>query len=64
MITISDGDTAMRVLCMECKHQYVIRKDIIKGVPERRQYARLFKRDVLQGGDNLFYKYHPGHLIK
>jgi len=62
MINVSDGDTAMRVICTECKHQYVIRKDRIKGTPEFRQYVKLFKRDVLQGGDNLFYKYHPEHL--
>jgi hypothetical protein len=62
MITISDGDTAMRVICTECKHQYFIRKDRIKGTPEKRIYAKLFKKDILQGGDNLFYKYHPEHL--
>ena len=62
MKEISDGDTAMRVICEICHHQYVIRKDRIKGVPEKRQYAKLFKRDVLQGNDNLLYKYHPEYL--
>lgn len=56
---VTDGDSAQRVVCKLCKANIVIRKDVVKGVPERRQYARIFKRDILQGGDNLFYKYHP-----
>lgn len=59
---ISDGDTAMRVLCHICKHQIIIRKDPFKGVPEKRQYAKEFKRDIMQGNDNLFYRYHPQYL--
>lgn len=62
LIEISDGDSAMRVLCKECKVSIIIRKDINKGVPEKRQYAKVFKRDILQGNDNLFYKYHPRYL--
>ncbi len=62
LITISDGDTAMRVLCQICKHYFTIRKDPFKEVPEKRQYAKLYKREILQGNDNLFYKYHPEHL--
>lgn len=64
MLVIDDGDSAMRVFCKLCTHQYVIRKDPIKGVPENRQYSKLFKRDVLQGNSNLFYKYHPEFLRK
>ena len=60
--TIVDGETAMRVICTECKHQFVIRKDSYKGVPEKRQYAKLYKKDILQGRDNLFYKYYPQYL--
>jgi hypothetical protein len=56
---ISEGDSAMRVLCTICKELYIIRKDINKGVPEKRQYAKIYKRDIMQGGDNLLYKYHP-----
>lgn len=60
--TITDGDTGMRVLCVTCRHQYVIRKDRFKGVPENRAYSKIFKKDVLQGNDNLFYKYYPQFL--
>lgn len=62
LIDIAIGDTAMRVLCTICKQQIVVRKDPYKDVPERRQYAKVFKRDILQGNDNLFYKYYSQHI--
>ena len=61
MLLIAEDHNAARVMCKECKEQYVIRKDH-RGVPLNRQYIKLFKRDVLQGGDNLLYKYHPNFL--
>ena len=57
-ITIDDGD-ALRVYCHICHSQFVIRKDLNKGVPDNRTYSKIFKRDYLQGNDNLLYKYHP-----
>lgn len=62
LLVITDGDSAMRVVCTTCKQPIVIRKDINKEVPEKRQYAEVFKKDILQGNDNLFYKYHPEYL--
>jgi hypothetical protein len=59
-IVISD-EGALRVICNQCKRQYVIRKDW-RGVCLNRQYSKIFKRDVLQGSDNLFYKVHPQFL--
>lgn len=59
--TIADDQDAMRVICKQCRHQYVIRKDW-RGVPENRQYSKIFKRDVIQGHENLFYKIYPQHL--
>lgn len=59
--TIIDDTSAERVICTECKHQYVLRKDL-RGVPEKRMYAKLFKRNILQGNDNLFYKYNAQFL--
>lgn len=61
LININDSD-ALRVLCIQCKKQFVIRKDSYIGAPEKRQYIKLFKRDALQGNDNLLYKYHPEFL--
>lgn len=60
--TISDGDSALRVICTECKEQLIIRKDWVRGNPEKRSYAKVFKKDILQGNDNLFYKYHPEYI--
>lgn len=58
--TISDTD-ALRVICTQCKYQYVIRKDW-RGVPENRQYSKIFRKEILQPKNNLFYKYYPSYL--
>jgi hypothetical protein len=58
---IAEDMNAARVYCRECKSQYVIRKDH-RGVPLNRQYAEIFKRDILQSNSNLLYKYHPNFL--
>lgn len=57
-IIVAEDQNAMRIYCTECHNQFVIRKEPFKGVPENRQYSKIFKRDVLQGNDNLFYKYN------
>ena len=64
VVEISDGDSAMRWICKECKETGVIRKDPFKQVPEIRQYVKVFRRDALQGKDPLFYKYYSQYLIK
>ena len=61
LINIDDSE-ALRVICTQCHTQFVIRKDPFTGSPEKRQYIKLFKRDALQGNDNLLYKYHPEFL--
>lgn len=61
---IGEDRNAMRVFCNVCHRRYVIHKDPNKGNPEKRIYAKLFKRWILQGNDNLFYKYHPEHIKK
>jgi hypothetical protein len=61
-VIVSEDNNAMRVYCTECHNQFVIRKEPFKEVPENRQYSKIFKRDVLQGNDNLFYKYHPEYI--
>ena len=60
--TIVDGDTALRIICTECRHQFTLRKDPFKGVPENREYSKIYKRDILQGKDNLFYKYYSYYM--
>ena len=60
-IVIGEDSNATRVICKICKEQFVIRKDW-RGVHLNRQWSEVFKRDVLQGNDNLFYKIYPKHL--
>ncbi len=60
-ITVGEDNNAQRVYCKDCGSVVVIRKDY-RGVPEIRQYAEVFKRDILQGGENLFYRYYPQHI--
>lgn len=59
---LEEERNAMRVICIHCWGQYVIRKHHIKDVPENRQYSKIFKKDILQGNESLFYKYHPEFL--
>ena len=61
MVELNEDDSALRAMCKECKHQYVIRKDW-RGIPDNEEYGKLFKRWILQGHENLFYKYYSQHL--
>lgn len=61
-LTIGEDESAMRVFCKQCKRRYVIYKDKVTGAPEKKLYAKIFKRDILQGSDPLFYKIYPHYL--
>lgn len=63
-LILEEDRDAMRVICNICYHQYIIRKRPIEDVPENRQYSKIFKKDILQGSDNLFYKYNPQYIRK
>lgn len=58
---IDETSEVIRVICKDCKAQEVLRKDH-RGAPEPRSYAQFYKRDILQGNENLFYRYHPEYL--
>ena len=58
---VGEDEAAERIVCKHCKHQEVIRKDW-RGIHEKRKYAEVFRQHILQGNDNLFYKYHPHYL--
>lgn len=60
-IAIGDDNNAMRVSCRQCNHMYVIRKDW-RGVPDNRQYSKIFRKEILQPNNSLFYKYYPQHM--
>lgn len=59
---LGEDENGMRVICRHCKVQEVLRKDPYKRVPEAKQYVKFYKKDALQGNDNLFYRYHPEYL--
>ena len=62
-VTVNEDECVLRVYCKNCYNTYVIRKYPDRGTPEMREYSRIFKRDILQGNENLFYKYHPELLL-
>jgi hypothetical protein len=62
-ITVGEDLNGLRVICKTCKHQYVIRKNF-NITPENRQYSKIFKRDIIQPRENLFYKIYPDYLKK
>jgi len=62
-VIISQDRNAMRVGCTQCKNEFVLRKDPYKEVPENRSYSKIWKKDILQGNDNLLYKYHPEFML-
>ena len=62
-ITIKEDSGALRVLCKQCGHQFIIRKHSTRGNPEMRENSKIFKRDILQPKDRLFHKVYPQYLI-
>ena len=53
---LNEDNNALWVLCKDCGAQERIGKDV-KGNPEHRAYGEFFKRDHLQPGSVLFYRY-------
>ena len=57
-ITIRETKDGIRVYCKRCKSINIIRLDL-NGRTNNREYSKIFKRDLLQPGENLYYKEHP-----
>lgn len=53
---LNEDNNAIWVLCTECGAQERIGKDK-NGNPEQRAYSEFFKRELLQPGPPLYYKY-------
>ena len=60
-ITVGEDANALRVYCKQCHAIIVIRKELT-GAPHKSQYAKVFKRDILQGSEPLFYKIYSQYL--
>jgi len=52
------GKNGMRAYCKLCRRTYYLRLNK-NGAPNKRQYARLFLRDIIQPNKPLYYKVHP-----
>ena len=55
---ISETGDGVRYICDKCKEQFVLRigED---GRMENREYTKVFKKDLLQPHDNLYFKLYP-----
>ncbi len=60
-ITIEEDMNALRWACTTCKESSIIRKDW-RGVPENREFSRVYRKEILQPNQNLFYYYYSQHL--
>lgn len=60
-IVINEEHSGIRVRCKLCGEINVLRKDI-DGRFNNREYAKIFKRDIVQVGTNLYYKIHPDKM--
>jgi hypothetical protein len=52
---INETKDGIRVICEHCKKINVLRMDT-NGRFNNRQYAKVYKRDTVQEGSNLYYK--------
>lgn len=57
-IITNETPDGIRVICTQCKQVNVLRMDK-EGRFNNRAYSKIFKRDLLQPGENLYYKIYP-----
>lgn len=58
---INETKDGVRFICKECKEISVFRIGL-DGRMDNRAYAKVFKRDSVQPGSNLYYKYNEGKM--
>lgn len=54
---INKQEDGIRIICKDCKEINIIRIGL-DGRMNNRKYAKVFKKDILQPGENLYYKYN------
>lgn len=54
---IAFGENGIRCYCKICQEQFIIRLDE-RGVPEKRQYYKMFQRHTINPTEKLFDKYY------
>lgn len=60
-VTINETPDGIRTYCKLCGKVNVIRFDT-NGRCDNREYSEIFKRDLLQPGENLYYKYNQSKM--
>jgi hypothetical protein len=60
MRVLSESSEAIVSYCEHCRHKFIVR--VYEGRPERKKYAKLYKRDTLQPHENLYYKVYPRRM--
>lgn len=60
-VMIIHEQDGVRYICKICNQQNVLRIGA-DGRMENRNYARVFKRDLLQPHDNLYFKVYPNKM--
>lgn len=58
---MNEEPDGVRYICDHCKQQNVLRIGL-DGRMENRLYTRVFKKDVLQPHDNLYFRVHPDEM--
>jgi len=61
-LTTNETEDGIRVVCRECKQVNILRKERETGRFNNRDYSKIFKRDIVQPGSNLYYKYYPSAM--
>lgn len=60
-VIINETDDGIRCICKICKKINVLRREK-NGRFNNRQYSKVFKRDILQPGENLYYRVHKDKM--
>lgn len=57
MVELESAKGGQRAYCRICRRTYYLRHNKY-GAPDKRQYAKLFYRDIVQPNKPIYYKIH------
>lgn len=61
MVDVEGDKRGQRAYCKLCNRTYYLRTNA-NGAPDKRQYAKLFYRDIVQPNKPLYFKIHPERM--
>jgi hypothetical protein len=59
-IQIADDPGGLRYICKTCKEVMILRRGYDRF--NNKEYTKVFKRDLLQPHDNLYFKVYPNRM--